>query len=75
MTLFTLNLQFLNKILYSAIAGWLTNSKFVDKNISLKFYILFMHKDGHECNPCTIHKTFGLKIYAALEFNSLYLFV
>ena len=32
-------------------------------------------KEGQEYTPCTTHKTFGLKIYAALEVNSWYLFV
>ena len=32
-------------------------------------------RPGILCTPCTTHKTFCLKIYAALEVNSWYLFV
>ena len=32
-------------------------------------------KEGQEYTPCTTHKTFGSKIYVALEVNSWYLSV
>ena len=34
-----------------------------------------LRKEGQEYTPCTTHKTFGFKFYAALKFNSWYLCV